>query len=59
MKFHKTNIWGNSGFSIMSQNALRQSGCSILNSAISQKQLMNKLDFWHVDIDVRNIKDDL
>ena len=43
----------------MSQNAVSQSDCRILKSAISYEKKINQLHFWHADKGSRNMKDDM
>ena len=40
----------------MAKNALSQSDCKILKSAISQVKIVNQLDLWHTDVHSRNVK---
>ena len=49
----KSHIWGNSGSWVLGQNAICQWYCRILKSAIPHQP-----DFWHDDVNSRNIKDD-
>ena len=55
---HKSLICENSGYRVMNKNALSQSDCMTLESAISQEKIDELIWFFACN-DSRNIKDGL